>query len=113
MNSSIIKRVLAQLKSRPHIWVRVIWPELLIFKYYSADINREDDGGTGKPGPRPGPLPQDNVLDVSLWRDEATSELYLRDDVELTHLKSFICDGGKLNSSTHTTVKVRKYNETH
>lgn len=58
---------------------------------------------------------QDNVLDVSLWWDEATSELYLGDDVELTQLKAFICDSGrgKLNSSTYTTVKVHKYNETH
>ncbi|KAI2644898.1 Inactive phospholipase C-like protein 2 [Labeo rohita] len=49
-----------------------------------------------------------NVLEVSLWRDEALSDLYIGDDVELTHLKAFLKENGKgkLNSSTYTTIKI-------
>ncbi|KAK9958571.1 hypothetical protein ABG768_010684, partial [Culter alburnus] len=52
-------------------------------------------------------MPQRRDIDVSLWRDEALCELYVGDDVELTHLKVFIWESGngKLNSSTYTTVK--------
>ncbi|XDV25583.1 hypothetical protein PO909_029480 [Leuciscus waleckii] len=48
------------------------------------------------------------LLDVSLWREEALCELYLGDEVELTHLKVFVWDSGngKMNSSNYTTVKV-------
>ncbi|RXN03128.1 deoxynucleoside triphosphate triphosphohydrolase SAMHD1-like [Labeo rohita] len=48
-----------------------------------------------------------NVLEVSLWRDEALSDLYVGDDVEITHLKAFLKESGKgkLNSSTYTTIK--------
>ncbi|RXN32199.1 putative C-mannosyltransferase DPY19L3 isoform X1 [Labeo rohita] len=49
-----------------------------------------------------------NVLEVSLWRDEALSDLYVGDDVEITHLKAFLKESGKgkLNSSTYTTIKI-------
>ncbi len=48
------------------------------------------------------------VQDISLWREEALSELYVGDMVELSHLKATITqDGkGKFASSNHTTVKV-------
>ncbi|XP_077098077.1 uncharacterized protein LOC143749483 [Siphateles boraxobius] len=47
------------------------------------------------------------LLEVSLWREEALCELYLGDEVELTHLKVFIWDSGhgKMTSSNYTTVK--------
>ncbi len=50
------------------------------------------------------------VLEVSLWRDEALSELFVGDEVELTHLKALLKETGKgkLNSSTFTSVKVHK-----
>ncbi len=35
------------------------------------------------------------VQDISLWRDEALSELYVGDMVELTHLKATITSDGK------------------
>ncbi len=34
-------------------------------------------------------------LKVSLWRDEALSELYVGDEVELTHLKALLKETGK------------------
>ncbi|KAK2915667.1 hypothetical protein Q8A67_000041 [Cirrhinus molitorella] len=50
------------------------------------------------------------VLEVSLWHDEAYSELYFGDEVELTHLKALLKENGKgkLNSPTYTTIKVHK-----
>lgn len=48
------------------------------------------------------------VQDISLWREEALSELYVGDMVDLTHLKATITpDGkGKFASSNYTTVKI-------
>ncbi|RXN24974.1 cis-aconitate decarboxylase-like protein [Labeo rohita] len=49
-----------------------------------------------------------SVLEVPLWRGEALSDLYVGDEVELTHLKAFLKENGKgkLNSSTYTTIKI-------
>ncbi|XP_058626513.1 uncharacterized protein LOC131537221 [Onychostoma macrolepis] len=48
------------------------------------------------------------VLEVSLWRDEALTELYVGDEVELTHLKALLKENGKgkHNSSTYTSIQI-------
>jgi len=50
----------------------------------------------------------EKLLDVSLWRDEALSELHEGDHVHLSHLRATILPSGngKLQSSNYTTIKV-------
>ncbi len=50
----------------------------------------------------------ERLLDVSLWRDEALSELHEGDYVHLSHLHATILPSGngKFQSSNYTTIKV-------
>ncbi|KAK2905462.1 hypothetical protein Q8A67_007261 [Cirrhinus molitorella] len=47
------------------------------------------------------------LYEIALWRDEALTELYNGDIVEITHLKATTTPGGKRKSvsSNYTTVK--------
>ncbi|KAL0149922.1 hypothetical protein M9458_007378, partial [Cirrhinus mrigala] len=46
-------------------------------------------------------------FDISLWRDVALTDLYVGDEVVITHLRPCVLnDGrGKFHSSAYTTVK--------
>ncbi|ROL45248.1 hypothetical protein DPX16_17859 [Anabarilius grahami] len=48
------------------------------------------------------------LFNVSLWRDEALTELYVGDKVILTHLRPCMLNSGqgKFHSSTYTSVKI-------
>ncbi len=51
------------------------------------------------------------VQDISLWRDEALSELYVGNMVELTHLKATIKTTVKVPNICCTTLIQHKYSE--
>ncbi len=57
----------------------------------------------------------ERLLDVSLWRDEALSELHEGDYVHLSHLHATILPSGngKFQSSNYTTIKVLMICTTH
>ncbi|CAM4609355.1 unnamed protein product [Leuciscus chuanchicus] len=48
------------------------------------------------------------AFDVSLWRDEALTDLYVGDEVLITHLRPCIINSGKgkFHSSAYTSVKI-------
>jgi len=48
------------------------------------------------------------TLDVFLWRHEVLTDLYVGDEVVLTHLRPCILNNGqgKFHSSTYTSVQV-------
>ncbi|XP_065116079.2 uncharacterized protein [Paramisgurnus dabryanus] len=50
----------------------------------------------------------DRIIQISMWRDEALTELHLGEEVELSHLRAAIRPDGqcKLNSSTYTRAQV-------
>lgn len=49
-----------------------------------------------------------SLLDVSLWRDEALTNLHEDDQLEISHLHASLDPkgNGKFNSSAYTTIKV-------
>ncbi|XP_026053168.1 uncharacterized protein LOC113094469 isoform X2 [Carassius auratus] len=52
----------------------------------------------------------ERLLDVSLWRDEALSELHEGDNVHISHMRATILASGnaKLQSSNYTTIKIEE-----
>ncbi|XP_055047526.2 uncharacterized protein [Misgurnus anguillicaudatus] len=51
-----------------------------------------------------------SLLDVSLWRDEALTNLHEEDQVEISHLHASLLPkgNGKFNSSAFTTIKIEE-----
>ncbi len=49
----------------------------------------------------------ERLLDVSLWRDEALSELHEGDDVHLSHLHATILPSGNGKFSLRTILPLR------